>query len=136
LKSRFSATHTEYLHAEKHALRIAIWTASAPDREGHEQSFLDEVRTFYVAPEFGAPADLQRQVEERLRVIAAEDLAPWCKLGNIVFRAMEVEDRGDVIHVTARVKDDAVARALEETRGDRYSRGTRLISRGRVAADT
>jgi len=29
-----------------------------------------------------------------------------------------------VIHVTARVKDDAVARALEESRGDRFNRGT------------
>lgn len=124
LKSRYSATHAEYLHAEKHALRMAIWTAVAPDREGHEQSFLDEVRTFYVAPEFRTAADLQRQVEERLRAIAAEDLAPWCKLGNIVFRATEVEDRGGVIQVTARVKADAVARALEEARGDRYNRGS------------
>jgi len=124
LKSRFSAAHAEYLHAEKHALRMAVWTSAAVDREGHEQSFLDEVRTFYVAPEFRTAADLQSQVEERLRTIAAEDLAPWCKLGNVVFRAMEVEDRGDVIHVTARVKDDTVARALEEARGDRFNRGT------------
>jgi hypothetical protein len=114
LKSRYSATHAEYLHAEKHALRMAIWTLAAPDREGHEQTFLDEVRTFYVAPEFRTVTDLQRQVEERLRAIAAEDLAPWCKLGNVVFRAMEVEDRGSNIQVTARVKDDTVALALEE----------------------
>jgi hypothetical protein len=63
-------------------------------------------------------------VEERLRAIAAEDLAPWCKLGNIIFRAMEVEGRGATIQVTARAKDDPVARALEEMRGDRYNRGT------------
>ena len=124
LKSRLSATHAEYLHAEKHALRMAVWTASVPDREGHEQSFLDEVRTFHVVPSFRSADDLQRQVEDRMRAIAAEDLAPWCKLGNVVFRAMEVEDRGPVIHVTARVKDDAVARALEEARGDRFNRGT------------
>ena len=46
---------------------------------------------------FATVADLQRQVEDRMRAIAAEDLAPWCKLGNAVFRAMEVEDRGDVV---------------------------------------
>jgi hypothetical protein len=124
LKSRFSATHAEYLHAEKHALRMAVWTSSAADREGHEQSFLDEVRTFHVVPAFRTADDLQRQVEDRMRAIAAEDLAPWCKLGNVVFRAMEVEDCGTVIHVTARVKDDTVARALEEARGDRFNRGT------------
>lgn len=61
LKSRFSATHAEYLHAEKHALRMAVWTALVPDREGHEQSFLDEVLTFHVVPSFRTADDLQRQ---------------------------------------------------------------------------
>jgi hypothetical protein len=125
LKTRYSATHTEYLHAEKHALRIAVWTSTAEDREGHEQSFLDEVRTFHVVPAFRTVADLQRQVEERMSAIAAEDLSPWCKFGNTVFRAIEVEDRGAVINVTARVKDDSVAQALEAARGDRWNRGTK-----------
>ena len=125
LKTRFSATHTEYLHAEKHALRIAVWTSATTDREGHEQSFLEEVRTFHVVPGFRTVADLQRQVEERMSAIAAEDLAPWCKLGNVVFRSSEVEDRGELIHVTARVRDDAVARALEAARGDQWNRGIR-----------
>lgn len=123
LKSRYSATHAEYRHALDHAARMALWTSAAADREGPEQSFLDEVRVFHVVPEFGSPADLQRRVEERLRAIAAEDLAPWCKLGIIVFRAIEVEDRGAVILVKARVRDDSIARALEEMRADRYSRG-------------
>jgi hypothetical protein len=125
LKTRFSATHAEYLHAEKHALRIAVWTSVATDREGHEQSFLDEVRTFHVVPAFRTVADLQRQVEDRMRAIAAEDLAPWCKLGNAVFRAMEIEDRGEVINVTASVKDNTVAQSLEEARGDKWNRGSK-----------
>ncbi len=45
---------------------MAVWTSAAADREGHEQSFLDEVRTFHVVPEFRTIADLQRQVEERI----------------------------------------------------------------------
>ncbi len=123
LKSRYSATHAEYLKAEKHGLRMAVWTSAATDREGHQQSFLDEIRTFHVVPPFDNAADLQRQVEDRMREIAAQDLAPWCKLGTIVFRATEVEDRGDAITVKARVRDDAVARALEAARSDRYNRG-------------
>jgi hypothetical protein len=123
LKTRFSATHTEYSHAEKHALRIAVWTSPASDREGHEQSFLDEIRTFHVVPEFHSVLELRRQVEERIRGIAAEDLAAWCKLGNLVFRSSEIEDRGDTINVSARVRDDAVAQALEATRGDQWNRG-------------
>ena len=125
LKTRFSATHAEYLHAEKNALRIAVWTSAAADREGHEQSFLDEVRTFHVVPAFRTVADLQRQVEERMSAIAAEDLSPWCKFGNSVFRAIEVEDHGAFINVTARVKDDSVAQALEAARGDRWNRGAK-----------
>jgi Domain of unknown function (DUF4062) len=126
LKTRFSATHAEYLHAEKHALRIAVWTSAAADREGHEQSFLDEIRTFHVVPEFRTVDDLRRQVEERMREIAAEDLAPWCKLGRAVFRGVEVEDRGNAINVTARVRDNSVAQALEAARGDRWNRGTKV----------
>src|SRR5258708_21172203 len=91
LKSRFSGTHVEYLHAEKHALRMAVWTSSAPEREGHEQSFLDEVRTFHVVPAFGTADDLQRQVEDRRRGIAAADPAPWCKLGDVGVPAVEGE---------------------------------------------
>src|SRR6202158_893976 len=39
LKTRFSATHTEYLHAEKASLRIALWTADTNEREGPGPSF-------------------------------------------------------------------------------------------------
>jgi hypothetical protein len=133
LASRFSATHTEYLHAEKHGLRIAVWCLRTDDREGHEQAFLDEVRTFHVVPTFTTPADLQSQVEERLRAIAAEDLAPWCKLGDIVFRATEVADNGDELRVTARIRSDQVAHALEQLRGERVGRGadTRFTWAGR-----
>lgn len=126
LRSKFSATHTEYLHAEKHGLRMAIWALSATDREGHEQAFLDEVRTFYVAPEFRSVPDLEAQIQERLTAltaIGAEDLAPWCKLRNIIFRAVEITDRGNEIEVNARVRNNEVAHKLEHLRPDRLSHG-------------
>ena len=123
LKTRYSATHTEYQHAERTGLRIAVWCMDTSDREGHEESFLSEVRTFHVVPAFSSPADLGVQIEERLRAIAAEDLAPWCKLGNVVFRASEVTDGGHQIQITARVRSDEVAHALEALRGERGFRG-------------
>jgi hypothetical protein len=123
LKSRFSPTNAEYRHAEARAAHGG-WTLQTSEREGPEQSFLDEVRTFYVGPGFSSADDLRRQVEDRMRTIAAEDLAPWCKLENIVFRATEIEDRGDVIQVKARVRGGAVARALEDMRGDKFNRET------------
>ncbi|MFA5910636.1 MAG: DUF4062 domain-containing protein [Vicinamibacterales bacterium] len=123
LPSRFSATHSEYLHAEKCGLRIATWCLKANDREGHEESFLNEVRTFHVVPDFVTPDDLRLQVEDRLKAIAAEDLAPWCKLGNIVFRATEVGDDGNRLRVVARVRSDDVAHALEAMRSGNINRG-------------
>jgi hypothetical protein len=123
LRTRYSATHAEFLHAEESGLRIAVWCLKAEDREGHEQSFLEEVRAFHVVPAFSTPDDLGTQVEERLKAIAAEDLAPWCKLGNIVFRASEVADHGAELRVTARVRSDEVIHALERLRGERGLRG-------------
>ena len=58
-----------------------------------------------------------------MRTIAAEDLAPWCKMNNIVFRATEVADRGHELSITARVRIDDVAHALEGFRGERGHRG-------------
>ncbi len=123
LPTRFSATHAEYLHAENRGLRLAIWCLRANDREGHEESFLNEVRTFHVVPEFVTPDDFRAQIEDRLKTIAAEDLAPWCKLGNVVFRATEVSDDGNRLRVVARVRSDDVAHALEAMRGGGFNHG-------------
>lgn len=126
LKSGYSATHAEYLHAKEHGLRISVWAMAAPDREGHQHSFLTDLRVFHVVPEVDSIADLKRQIIQRAKIIAAEDLAPWCKLGNIIFRSYEVTGRGDGITVLARVKDGAVATALEDARADQWSRGKKM----------
>ena len=123
LPTRFSATHTEFRHAEQRGLRIAIWALDTQEREGPEESFLEEVRTFHVVPVFRSPADLKRQVSERLRSIAAEDLAPWTKLGFIVFRASEVTHAENEIAVKARVQSDEVAHALEVMAQDDFGAG-------------
>lgn len=123
LPTRFSATHTEFQHAEQRGLRMAVWTLRAEDREGPQQAFLDEARTFYVVPAFREPAELSRQVEERLRKIAAEDLAPWSKLDHVVFRASEIRQEGTGITVTARIQTDDVAHALENFAPDEFGQG-------------
>lgn len=114
LPTRFSATHAEYRHAESWGLRVALWTTDSDEREGPQQSFFEEVRIFHVVPPFSSPDDLRRQIEDRLRSIAAEDLAPWVKLGNIIFRAREVAYQSEQVDVQARVQSDEVAHALEE----------------------
>ena len=123
LPTRFSATHTELLHAEQHGLRLAVWALDTRDREGPQQAFLDEVRAFHVVPAFRSPNDLRRQVSERLHGIAAEDLAPWAKLGSIIFRAREITHTRNEINVTARVQSDDVAHALETAAPDGFLAG-------------
>ena len=123
LPTRFSATHTEYRHAEHQGLRISAWALDTQQREGPQQAFLDEIRTFHVVPAFRSSADLKRQVQERLRTVAAEDLAPWAKLGPIVFRANQVAQSGTQIEVRARVQSFEVVHALEATAPGPYSRG-------------
>ena len=123
LPTRFSATHTEYRHAEQQGLRISAWALDTQQREGPQRAFLDEIRTFRVVPSFQSSADLERQVRARLRGIAAEDLAPWAKLGFIVFRASEVVHDGNKIAVNARVQTDDVVHALEALAPVEYSRG-------------
>ena len=80
LPTRFSATHTEFRHAELQGLRIAAWTLDTEQREGPQQAFLDEIRAFHVVPASRSAVDLRGRVSDRLRDIAAEDLAPWTKL--------------------------------------------------------
>jgi Domain of unknown function (DUF4062) len=114
LPSRYSATHEEYRSAEHEALRLSVWVEDGVEREGPQQSFLDEVRTFNVTGRFADPADLTSSLERRLREIAAEELAPWCKLGPMVFRASEIEVAGSTGTIRAVIRDGAVAAALRE----------------------
>lgn len=123
LPSRFSATHTEYREAEDRGLRICAWTAASGDLEGHQQSFLDDLRVFYVVPPHTSPDDLGKQVERRLREIAAEELSPWVKLDQAVFRARSVEDRGSSVVIDAVVKDREVVAHLTGLRPDQWGRG-------------
>ena len=125
LPTRYSATHAEFQHAEQRGLRMAVWALDTREREGPQQSFLEEVRAFHVVPAVHAPADLERQVGERLRTIAAEDLAPWAKLGSILFRASEITHAGDEITVAARVRSDDVAHAIEALAPDSFGAGGR-----------
>ncbi len=127
LPSRFSATHAEYLEAERLGLRVAIWAKDLDDREGHEASFLEEVRAFHTTGKFRTADELADDVDRRLRRIAAEDLAPWVKLGPVVFRARRINDGRERIAVEARVRDRDVLAGLEALTPDRWGRAEEVL---------
>lgn len=115
----FSATHAEYLEARRQGKRVSFWVRhNGNAREGHARNFLTEVRLFHVTGSFTGPDDLPGKVEKRLREIAAEDLAPWVKLGDVIVRANRVQVSSSAITVQARVHDAGVLRALVELAGD------------------
>lgn len=116
LPSGYSATHAEYLRAIERGLRISVWLLDVHDREGHQRSFVDEVRAFYVTETVSSPERLSERIADRLRQLAAEDVAPWVKLGNVVFRATSVVDSASDLVVRAAVKDAEVAHELRNLR--------------------
>lgn len=123
LPTRYSATHTEYLAAEENGLRITVWTRNVGDREGHEQSLLEEVRAFHTTGAFGTPEELAAGVERRLRRIAAEDLAPWVKLGHVIFRARRITESAGRLEVDARIRDPEILAEIEGMRPNQWGRG-------------
>lgn len=109
----FSATHAEYLEAQRHGERVSFWVGgSDTERVGHARTFLSEVRLFHVTGSFRSAEDLPGRVEDRLREMAAEDLSPWVKCGEVVMRARRLVARGETLRLEARVFDHGVLRSL------------------------
>ena len=106
---------------------------SNEDFQGDQQAFVDEVRQLRTTGGYTTPEDLAAGVTNRLTRIAAEDLSPWCKLGDAIFRAHAVADTGQALTVHATVTDDAALAALESLRPGGWSghRDTRLTYAGR-----
>jgi hypothetical protein len=117
----YSATHAEYLDARASGKRISFWERKpAENRDGHGRAFLTEVQAFQVTGSFTGPGDLPGKVEKRLRELAADDLAPWVKLGDVILRVRSVELTAAGMRVQARISDSAVLRALSELGGDAH----------------
>lgn len=135
-RSRLSATHEEYREAEHRGLRISAWTRADGDLQGDQVSFLDEIQQFHVTGSYATAADLRTGVAAALRRIAAEELSPWCLLGDAAFRARSVEDDGSSITVRASVHDQGVLAALEALRPHQWGgmRDTRVTWAGRSLA--
>jgi hypothetical protein len=127
LADRYSATHQEFLEAERSGLRTTVWAQQDIDREGPQQSFLEEVRAFAVTGNYRSPEELRLGVERRLRALAAEDLSPWVKLGGLVFRASEIQERSGAVSIRATVRDQDVAATLRAFE-DRFKRRSMLLS--------
>lgn len=123
LTSGRSPTHEEYLEARARGKRISVWVNRADaERQGNARDFVDEVQAFHTTGGYTDAGDLVDRVVRRVREIAADDEAPWVKIGEAVLRATSIVDSGETVTVTATVRDECIARFLEGLRGDQWGR--------------
>jgi hypothetical protein len=137
-----SPTHEEYLEARRRGKRISLWLQrDATQRQGNAADFVQEVQAFHTTGQFVDADDLVRRLLSRLREIAADDQAPWAKVGDVCLRASRVRDEGAAIVISAEVRDSLIADALESLRPNASHRGAtvpvataRRAGEGRVTA--
>lgn len=136
LKSRLSATHEEYRAAEKLGLSISAWIARGETYNSDQANFIDEIRLFHTTGSYEDASDLTVAIVRRLQEIAAADLSPWVKLGDLVFRARKISDDGRLITLDASSRSQLVVSALEQLRPGGWSgkQERRLTYNGRSCA--
>lgn len=118
-----SPTHEEYLEARRLGKRISFWLArDASGRQGNAVDFAQEIQAFHTTGQFADTDDLVGRLLQRLAEIAADDEAPWIKVGDACIRADVIRDEGSGITLEAEVRDLAVARYLEGLRAGQLGR--------------
>ncbi len=128
LPSGRSPTHEEYRKARELGRHVSVWSREpSHGRQGNARDFLAEVQVFNTTGRFRETDDLLAAVQRRLGEIAADDEAPWVKLGEAVFRVERIRDEGARVVLDAMVRDPALARYLEGMRPDQWQRGEEVL---------
>lgn len=60
---------------------------------------------------------------QRLSEIAADDEAPWVKIGDVCVRASRILGKSSAVVVEAEIPDAAIVHALEQLRSDKFHQG-------------
>jgi hypothetical protein len=117
----YSATHAEFLEAERSGLRLCLFIRGegTGEMDGAQRDLIASARNSYTTSNWTDPADLAARVGRRLRDMASEELAPWVRVGRTVFRATQIEHDGQTIVVSAAVRSNAVHAELERLRDHR-----------------
>jgi Domain of unknown function (DUF4062) len=117
----YSATHAEFLEAERNGLRLCLFVhgEASGEMDGAQRDLIQGVRNLYTTSSWSDPPDLGQRVRRRLEDLAAEELTPWVRVGRAVFRATEIVNDGRSISITAEVRTDAVHTELVRLRDQR-----------------
>jgi hypothetical protein len=113
-----SPTHEEYLEARRRGKRISVWLQrDAGGRQGNAADFAQEVQAFHTTGQFTDAEDLSGRLLQRLAEIAADDEAPWVKIGDVLMRASRIRDEGAAIVVMPANGPVQTQRLTTENRG-------------------
>lgn len=123
MRDGYSATHAEFLEAERNGLRLCLFVQgeTSGEMDGAQRDLIQGARNLYTTSPWTDPQDLGRRTHRRLEELAAEELAPWVRVGRAVFRAREITNDGKTISLTAAVRSDAVHAELVRLRDNRAS---------------
>lgn len=119
----YSATHAEFVEAERNGLRLCLFVhgETSGEMDGSQRDLIQSARNLYTTSPWSDPADLGQRVRRRLEELAAEELAPWVRVGRTLFRAREITNDGRTISLTAAVHSDAVHSELVRLRDTQAS---------------
>ncbi|MHA3019662.1 DUF4062 domain-containing protein [Mycobacterium sp. BMJ-28] len=83
----YSATHAEFLEAERNGLRLCLYVHDEQSgaMDGAQRDLIASARNLYTTSPWSYPADLERRVRRRLEELAAEDLARGSALAELRF---------------------------------------------------
>lgn len=125
----YSATHAEFLEAERNGLRLCLFVhgETSGEMDGAQRDLIQGARNLYTTSQWSDPADLGRRVLRRLEDLAAEELAPWVRVGRTLFRAREITNDGKTISLNAAVRSGAVHAELVRLR-DNHAGGVPFAS--------
>lgn len=117
----YSATHAEFVEAERHGLRLClfVYAETSGEMDGPQHDLVQGARNLYTTSPWSDPEDLGQRVRQRLEGVAAEELSPWVRVGRTLFRAREITNDGKAISLTARVRSEAVHAELVRLRNNR-----------------
>ena len=116
----YSATEDEFQEAKRLGLRLAVFAnTGADDVEGGQRDFVNGLRNVLTTSPWTDPADLGRRVARRLADLAAEELAPWVRLGDTVFRATKIDTNGDSFTVEAVIQNPRILARLNDIKDGR-----------------
>ncbi len=116
-----SATHAEYRRAQTQGKAILAWVAEGPAADGRDtqlDAFIQEARGLHTTGTYRTPEDLARQFHDAVASLAAEDVSPWVKLGDLVFRATTVRLGRDAGRIEAHLRPGPVLDRLNALLGD------------------